>query len=72
MPEKLKWILGIAIGIIATIGIYCLTVAIGCAVNGLTFGQQITSWFGSAMPAVENTTQAVGTVAETIAHVSGM
>lgn len=71
MPEKLKWILGIAIGIIATIGIYCLTVAIGCAVNGLTFGQQITSWFGSAMPVVENT-QAVGTVAETIAHVSGM
>ena len=72
MPEKLKWILGIAIGIVATIGIYCLTVAIGCAVNGITFGQQITSWFGSAMPVVENTTQAVGTVAETIAHVSGM
>ena len=23
MPEKLKWILGIAIGIVATIGIYC-------------------------------------------------
>ena len=72
MPEKLKWILGIAIGIVATIGIYCLTVSIGCAVNGLTFGQQITSWFGSALPSIENTTQAVGTFAETIAHVSGM
>ncbi len=72
MPEKLKWILGIAIGVVATIAIYCLIVAIGCAVNGLTFGQQITSWFGSAMPAVENTTQAVETVAENIAHVSGM
>jgi len=46
-----------------------LTVSIGCAVNGLTFGQQITSWFGSALPVVENTTQAV---AETLAHASGM
>lgn len=66
MSDKLKWILGIVIGIIATIGIYCLTVAIGCAINGLTFGQQITSWFGSALPAVENS---VETVAQTVAHV---
>ena len=72
MNEKLKAILWILVGVVGTIAIFSLIIAIGCAVNGLTFGQQITSWFGSAMPAVENTTQAVGTVAETIAHVSGM
>jgi len=65
MPEKLKIILGIVIGVVATIGIYCLTVAIGCAVNGLTFGQQITSWFGSATPVIE---QAVAQTAETVAN----
>jgi len=70
MSDKLKIVIGVLAGIVATIGIYCLTVAIGCAVNGLTFGQQITSWFGSAMPIIENTTEAVGTVAQNAVHIA--
>lgn len=43
---KLKLALGIIIGILAAAAIFCVAVGIGCAVNGLTFGQQITQWFG--------------------------
>ncbi len=45
---NLKLVLGIFLGIlIAVVGV-CLAVGIGCAINGLTFSQQITEWFGTA------------------------
>ena len=41
------------LGIIGAILVFCLVVCIGCAVNGLTFGEQICSWFSSSKPAVD-------------------
>lgn len=58
-----KLILGIILGLIGAVAIFCITVGIGCAVNGLTFGEQICEWFGSNAPAIE---EAVEQVAETI------
>ena len=46
MSEKVKLILGIIIGVICAIAVFCLIVIIGCSVNGVTFGQQICNWFG--------------------------
>ena len=43
----------VLLGIIFAVGIYCLTVAIGCAVNGISFQQQIVDWFGPAQQVVE-------------------
>ena len=37
----------------ATIVLFSLIVAIGCAVNGLTFGEQICSWFGKNAETIE-------------------
>lgn len=63
MYGKGKLILGIILGLIGAVAIFCITVGIGCAVNGLTFGEQICEWFGSNAPAIE---EAVEQVAETI------
>ena len=62
MYGKGKLILGIILGLIVAVAIFCITVGIGCAVNGLTFGEQICEWFGSNAPAIE---EAVEQVAET-------
>lgn len=58
-----KLILGIILGLIGAVAIFCITVGIGCAVNGLTFGEQICEWFGTNAPVIE---EAVEQVAETI------
>lgn len=42
-----KIVVGILIGIVVAVGIACLTIAIGCAVNGVSFSQQIVNWFGT-------------------------
>lgn len=42
-----KFILGIILGLVLAVGIFCLTVAIACAVNGVSFGEQIVDWFGT-------------------------
>ncbi len=47
MNNKLKIALSIIGGIVGTIAVFCLVVVIGCAANGLTFGQQICDWFGN-------------------------
>ena len=65
MYGKGKLILGLILGVVSAVAIFCLTVGIGCAVNGLTFGQQICEWFGSTAPVVEET---VEQVAETISN----
>lgn len=55
MPDSLKIILGIVIGIVCAILIFSLIVVIACSVNGLTFSEQICSWFGATTPSVEET-----------------
>lgn len=53
MSEKVRVFLGILIGIVCAIAVFCLVVVIGCSINGLTFGQQISSWFGgTANPSI--------------------
>ena len=53
MNEKLKAVLWVVVGVVATIVLFSLIVAIGCAVNGLTFGEQICSWFGKNAETIE-------------------
>jgi hypothetical protein len=62
-PRKGKLILGILIGVIGAAAIFCLAVGIGCAVNGVTFGQQIVNWFGATKEVAEE-------VAETTAKIA--
>jgi len=62
-----KRVMFVLLGIAVAVGIFCLTVGIGCAVNGLTFGQQIVEWFGSSSSAVENAGDTVETVAQLLA-----
>lgn len=54
--SKGKLFIGILIGLIAAVAILCIVISVGCAVNGITFGEQIVNWFGSAPKneAVEN------------------
>ena len=37
----------VLLGMLLAVGIFCITVAIGCSINGISFGQQIVEWFGS-------------------------
>ena len=62
-----KLILGIILGLIGAVALFCITVGVGCAVNGLTFGEQIVEWFGSNAPVIE---EAVEQVAETVTETS--
>lgn len=62
MSETMKYILGILTGIVGTIALFCLAIAIGCAVNGVTFGQQICQWFGSCAPLIEEGAEVVSQV----------
>lgn len=50
------WIL---LGIVLAVGLFCLAVCIGGAVNGLKFTEQITEWFGK-----KETAEAVKQVAD--------
>lgn len=59
MSDKLKIILSIVIGLVCAVALFCLIVVIACSVNGLTFGEQISEWFGSNAPAIEDTVEQV-------------
>lgn len=63
MSDATRFILGIITGVVCAVALYCLITAIGCAVNGLTFGQQITSWFGEASPVIDQTVEQVAEAA---------
>lgn len=41
-----KLLLGIILGIIIAFGGLCVAIAIGSAINQITFGDQIVEWFG--------------------------
>lgn len=59
MYGKGKLIWGIILGLVGAAAIFCITVGIGCAVNGLTFGQQVCEWFGTNAPVIEETVEQV-------------
>ena len=67
MTTKMKIILAVAISVVAVVLTFCLIVSIGCAVNGLTFPEQISSWFGSGVPSKEIVDEVVDTVTDPIA-----
>lgn len=62
---KGKLVLGIILGLVGAVAIFCITVGVGCAVNGLTFGEQIVEWFGNSAPVIE---EAVEQVTEKVAE----
>lgn len=45
--EIFKKLCLVFLGVLLAVGLFCLVVAIACAVNGIGFGEQITQWFGS-------------------------
>lgn len=53
MSDKVKIILGVMLGIVGAILVFCLIVCIACSVNGLTFGEQICAWFSSSKPVID-------------------
>lgn len=55
----------VLLGVALAVGIFCVAVAIGCAVNGISFGAQIAQWFGQSATTVG---QPVEEVIATIAH----
>ena len=61
-----KLILGIIIGIVALAAVVCVAVGIGCAVNGLTFTEQIVEWVGHTCPVLEEAGEVAGEVAQTM------
>ena len=63
MNEKLKAVLWVVVGIVATVVLFSLIVAIGCAANGLTFGEQIGVWFGNNAENVEQVADAAAKIA---------
>lgn len=62
MFDKLKVILGVAIGIVIAVILFCLIVVIACSVNGLTFGEQIVEWFGGNASKIEQVTEQTKTM----------
>ena len=57
--EIFKNIMLVLLGMVCAVAIFCITVGIGCAVNGITFGQQIIDWFGSAKTIVDTGTETI-------------
>lgn len=55
----MKIFIGIILGILIAVAVTLLSVAIGCAVNGLGFGEQICEWFGNNAPAIGETVEQV-------------
>lgn len=46
MLKRALWLL---LGMILAVALFCLAVGIGCAVNGVTFNQQIIDWFTTSL-----------------------
>ena len=66
MYGKKNLLLGVILGAVGAVVIFCLAVAIGCSINGISFGQQIVEWFGEFEPVVEEVVdQVVETTAQT-------
>lgn len=48
-----KVFLLILLGVVIACAVACLTLTIGCAINGLSMGDQIVQWFGNQAVAEE-------------------
>lgn len=55
--EVFKNIMLVLLGMLIAVAIFCMVVGIGCAVHGVTFGQQIADWFGKTATATEDIAQ---------------
>ncbi len=51
--QKIMFVL---LGMIVAVAVFCVTVGIGCAVNGITFGEQIVEWFGKTKEIAKDVT----------------
>lgn len=61
MSRTAKSILYVVLGIVIAVALFCVAVGIGCAVNGLTFSEQIVDWFSKkeVADAVEGSVETV-------------
>lgn len=57
-----KNIMLVLLGMVFAVAIFSIAVGIGCAVNGITFGEQIAQWFGNSKPAIDATKEIAETV----------
>lgn len=57
--ETIQKILYVLLGIACAVALFCIVVGIGCAINGVTFGQQIVNWFGTSAPVVDEVVETV-------------
>ena len=64
MNEKLKITLCVLLGVVCAATLFCLVVAVGCSINGLTFGEQVCEWFSGNTDTID----LAGQVAEQIAE----
>lgn len=55
--EVFKNIMLVLLGMLIAVAIFCLVVGVGCAVHGVTFGQQIVDWFGKTAAAADDVAQ---------------
>ncbi len=56
----------VAVTILVLGAMFCLAVCIGSAVNGLTFGEEVSMWFGSSSPVEEVVDEIVETTSRII------
>lgn len=63
MKNKGMIVVWVLLGIVLAVGLFCLAVCIGGAVNGLKFTEQITEWFGK-----KETVDATKQVVEATSH----
>lgn len=61
MSRTAKSIMYVVLGIVIAVALFCVAVGIGCAVNGLTFSEQVVDWFTKkeVADAVEGSAEAV-------------
>ncbi len=66
MNEICKAVLYVLLGMLVAVGISCLVICIGSAVNGIGFGEQITQWFGSIGQKAPEELEAVGSFLKSV------
>ena len=57
--QKIMFVL---LGMVFAVAIFCATVGIGCAINEISFGEQIVQWFGTSAPVVDGSTETTASI----------
>ena len=52
-----KVILGVVLGLLIAVAVFCLVVLVASSINKITFVEQIKEWFGIAKEVAEQTTE---------------